>query len=438
MDNITEAIVIEEEAPRRGRRPAARSGAAPAPAVEQQAAGLVADLRRDSITMPRQELAQSLHMAGATGMIAAFQYNETANRVAMLKLFAQIRDSKAYKGASVVDRNGETRVVSTWEEFCTAHGYSKRKIDEDLQNLAAFGGDFMEMQEKLGLGYRDLRLLRNGIAALPPEERQAVLDDVAAADDSEEVKARLADLRLELAKARADRKELEADMQAKDKVSKEKSEKLDRLEEQVARLTSMSPDERQKALDEKNLAAELGGRDRRPQAPDQPARDRPQGRRGQAQGGMRRPLRATEKRYRGPRTGARPVRPGPAGRTLQKQEVPRADLRHHRLPGLVQPADHQKNDLGTGAGRSQGTRHDQLHPHQGRSGQGSPAHPRPQHPGRCGLQTDPGRCLLLRAQRGGAGRQPNIREDMKGVVSWRNNPITATISFCSRGGCNPW
>ena len=254
MDNITEAIVIEEEAPRRGRRPAARSGAAPAPAVEQQAAGLVADLRRDSITMPRQELAQSLHMAGATGMIAAFQYNETANRVAMLKLFAQIRDSKAYKGASVVDRNGETRVVSTWEEFCTAHGYSKRKIDEDLQNLAAFG-DFMEMQEKLGLGYRDLRLLRNGIAALPPEERQAVLDDVAAADDSEEVKARLADLRLELAKARADRKELEADMQAKDKVSKEKSEKLDRLEEQVARLTSMSPDERQKALDEKNLAA---------------------------------------------------------------------------------------------------------------------------------------------------------------------------------------
>ena len=255
MDNITEAIVIEEEAPRRGRRPAARSGAAPAPAVEQQAAGLVADLRRDSITMPRQELAQSLHMAGATGMIAAFQYNETANRVAMLKLFAQIRDSKAYKGASVVDRNGETRVVSTWEEFCTAHGYSKRKIDEDLQNLAAFGGDFMELQEKLGLGYRDLRLLRNGIAALPPEERQAVLDDVAAADDSEEVKARLADLRLELAKARADRKELEADMQAKDKVSKEKSEKLDRLEEQVARLTSMSPDERQKALDEKNLAA---------------------------------------------------------------------------------------------------------------------------------------------------------------------------------------
>ena len=255
MDNITEAIVIEE-APRRGRRPAARSGAAPAPAVEQQAAGLVADLRRDSITMPRQELAQSLHMAGATGMIAAFQYNETANRVAMLKLFAQIRDSKAYKGARVTDRaSGETVTVTTWEEFCIAYGYSKTKIHEDLQNLAAFGGDFMEMQEKLGLGYRDLRLLRNGIAALPPEERQAILDDVAAAEGPEEVKEKLADLRLELAKAKADRKELEADMQAKEKVSKEKSEKLDALEEQVARLTSMSPDDRVTARNEANAQA---------------------------------------------------------------------------------------------------------------------------------------------------------------------------------------
>lgn len=244
-------------APARGRRPI--DGPAPAtPDIvsDQTTRAYVDELRQDTAVMPKAQLAQSLRVAEAAGMITAFQYNETANRVAMLKLFAQIRDSKAYKGARVTDRaSGETVTVTTWEEFCTAYGYSKTKIHEDLQNLAAFGGDFMEMQEKLGLGYRDLRLLRNGIAALPPEERQAILDDVAAAEGPEEVKEKLADLRLELAKAKADRKELEADMQAKDKVSKEKSEKLDRLEEQVARLTSMSPNERQKALDEKNLAA---------------------------------------------------------------------------------------------------------------------------------------------------------------------------------------
>ena len=241
-------------APARGRRPI--DGPAPAtPDIvsDQTTRAYVDELRQDTAVMPKAQLAQSLRVAEAAGMI---QYNETANRVAMLKLFAQIRDSKAYKGARVTDRaSGETVTVTTWEEFCTAYGYSKTKIHEDLQNLAAFGGDFMEMQEKLGLGYRDLRLLRNGIAALPPEERQAILDDVAAAEGPEEVKEKLADLRLELAKAKADRKELEADMQAKEKVSKEKSEKLDALEEQVARLTSMSPDDRVTARNEANAQA---------------------------------------------------------------------------------------------------------------------------------------------------------------------------------------
>ena len=244
-------------APTRGRRPI--DGPAPAtPDIvsDQTTRAYVDELRQDTAVMPKAQLAQSLRVAEAAGMIAAFQYNETANRVAMLKLFAQIRDSKAYKGARVTDRaSGETVTVTTWEEFCIAYGYSKTKIHEDLQNLAAFGGDFMEMQEKLGLGYRDLRLLRNGIAALPPEERQAILDDVAAAEGPEEVKEKLADLRLELAKAKADRKELEADMQAKEKVSKEKSEKLDALEEQVARLTSMSPDDKVTARNEANAQA---------------------------------------------------------------------------------------------------------------------------------------------------------------------------------------
>ena len=44
-------------------------------------------------------------------------------------------------------------------------------------------------------------------------------------------------------------------MQAKEKVSKEKSEKLDALEEQVARLTSMSPDDRVTARNEANAQA---------------------------------------------------------------------------------------------------------------------------------------------------------------------------------------
>lgn len=219
-------------------------------------AALMADLRQDSVAMPRGELAQSLRMAEAAGKISAFQFNEALNRVAMLKIFQDIRDTRAYKGATVILRaTGETVTVSTWEDFCTAHGYSHKKINEDLQNLASFGGDFLELQDKLGLGYRELRLLRKGLADLPPEERQAVLADVAEAEGPDEVKEKLADMRLELAQAKAREKELQADMEVKNKISREKTEKLDALEEKVARLTSIRPDDKAMVLAEKNTAA---------------------------------------------------------------------------------------------------------------------------------------------------------------------------------------
>lgn len=220
---------------------------------EAGAASLVAGLRQESIALPKTAITQSLRMAEAVGRISAFQFNETMNRVAMLKLFQEVRDSRSYKGATVIMRSsGEVVTVTTWEDFCVAHGFSHKKINEDLQNLATFGGDFLELQDKLGLGYRELRLLRKGLSELPPEERQAVLADVADADGPDEVREKLEDLRLDLAKAQAKEKELQADLAAKEKVSRSKTEKLDDLAEQVARLTSSHPDDKAKLRIERN------------------------------------------------------------------------------------------------------------------------------------------------------------------------------------------
>lgn len=215
---------------------------------EAGATALVAGLRQDSIALPKEEMAQSLHMAETIGRISAFQINEAFNRVAMLKLLQEIRDTRSYKGATVSMRgSGDLVTVTTWEDFCTAYGYSHKKINEDLQNLTAFGGDFLELQDKLGLGYRDLRLLRKGLAELPPEEREAVLADVTAVDGPDELQEKLEDLRLRLAQAEAKAKETQADIEAKEKVSRSKTEKLDELSEQVARLTSSHPDDKTKA-----------------------------------------------------------------------------------------------------------------------------------------------------------------------------------------------
>lgn len=248
--------------PRRGRKPIntgnadAVSGMAPeAATAERDAAPAVAEIRANTVAMPREELAQSLHLAKIAGSIAAYQLNETINRVAALKAFAEIRESEAYKGLAVQTVTGDVITVNTWEEFCNAHGYSRKKINEDLQNLAAFGGTLLEMQDALGLGYRDLRLLRKGISQLPQEERRAILEEIRSAEGPEELKSKLMDLRAELVEVKAAKKELEATIQSKERVSEDKSRRLDALEEQVKRLTSIAPDDRQKTRDEVNAKA---------------------------------------------------------------------------------------------------------------------------------------------------------------------------------------
>ena len=254
----TADMEIETATPRRGRKPiVGRPGAMGSVSAEvveaaQAAAPAIAEIRANTVSMPKAELVQSLHLAKTVGSIAAFQFNEAVNRVATLKAFAEIRDFKAYKGLSVQNAAGDVVTVNTWEEFCNAHGYSKRKIDEDLQNLAAFGDNLLEMQEALGLGYRDLR---KGIAQLPPEERQAILDEVQSAEGPEELKDRLADLRTELAEVKAKTHELSATLKAKEEVSKKKSDRLEELETRLERLDSMLPDEKARALDEINAKA---------------------------------------------------------------------------------------------------------------------------------------------------------------------------------------
>ena len=244
---MNENMEISSISPRRGRK-AFDTADQEAQAVAEAAAPMIDAIRANSVSMPRNELAQTLQLAELAGSIAAFQLNESINRVAALKAFAQIKESRAYKGMNVRDRTtGEIVQVNTWEEFCNAHGYSYRKIAEDLQNLATFGGNLLEMQDALGLGYRDLRLLRKGIAALPPEERQAILEEVESAEGPEELKDRLADLRTELAESRTKTKELEATLQAKEEVARKRSAKLEELETRLERLDSMTPDEKETA-----------------------------------------------------------------------------------------------------------------------------------------------------------------------------------------------
>lgn len=250
---------LQTLAPRRGRKPlgggdggeARQQVTREATAAAEAAAPAVRELRESALPMLKAELEESLRLAATTGAIAAFRLNAETNRVAMLKAFAEIRESKAYRGC-VVRRadTGELVAVHTWEEFCEAHGYSYQKIAEDLKNLSVFGGNVLEQQKRLGLGYRDLRALRRGIASMGPEEQAALREELEAAEGNEALESAVDRLQNQV-------RDLKADLKARDTVLEKKSDELITLQTEMEKRAATEEAAGQELLDAACRAAVL-------------------------------------------------------------------------------------------------------------------------------------------------------------------------------------
>ncbi len=89
----------------------------------------------------------------------------------------QIKESKAYKHLSTII-DGKLVTVTSWADFCLHLGVSREKVDQDLLNLEAFGGEALESMQQMGLGYRQLREIRQ----LPSEAREEITAAVEAGD----------------------------------------------------------------------------------------------------------------------------------------------------------------------------------------------------------------------------------------------------------------
>ena len=76
--------------------------------------------------------------------------------VASLMSLKQLKESKIYR-----DIPG----FGTWESLCIYLGMSRRKVDEDLQNLDVLGEEFLATCRQFSLGYKDLRKLRKSVSA---------------------------------------------------------------------------------------------------------------------------------------------------------------------------------------------------------------------------------------------------------------------------------
>ncbi|MDP0029544.1 hypothetical protein Q7454_11300, partial [Glaesserella parasuis] len=107
----------------------------------------------------------------AMGMLKAFNFVGKLLTVGSLKILADIKETKKYKGL-VTYVDGKLLTVGSWEQYVTACGLGVKKVDEDLRNLTVFGEDFLETSQRLGLGYREMRKLRQ----LPEDARAEIVE----------------------------------------------------------------------------------------------------------------------------------------------------------------------------------------------------------------------------------------------------------------------
>lgn len=158
-----------------------------------------------------QLIAEACRMAG---LVQGLTVSSKFVTVTSLMLLKQIKETKIYK---------DIPCIETWENYCKSIGFSREKIDLDLENLATFGEDFLVTVTNLGVGYRALRQLKkaksDGILSIG-DDSVTIEGEIISMDNKELLKEALEE---HIAKQQAEIKELRNESRAKEKSVKEYS-----------------------------------------------------------------------------------------------------------------------------------------------------------------------------------------------------------------------
>lgn len=182
---------------------------------------------------------EQIQLSEKLGAIKATSFIKKLVTVTEIKLIAEIKETKQYKGLKVIDSAGKLVTVTTFEEFCNHIGMSREKADQDILNLSTFGEDFLETSQRMGLGYRDLRKLRK----LDDADREVIIEGEAVkAEDRESLIDLIEEMSAKHRKQKdaleTENKELKADKDALETILQKKDEKVNQLDTQVTKLTS--------------------------------------------------------------------------------------------------------------------------------------------------------------------------------------------------------
>jgi hypothetical protein len=230
--------------------------------AEAEAANEIYKVARDQadIEIAKLEEKQTL-IAQAHEMIGRIQGVEMLAKMATVSTLIWLRDVKAAK----IYR--DLPEIGTWDDFCKYLKKDRRTVDEDLQNLATFGEEFLETVASLQVGYRDLRKLRQ----LTHDGTIQITDDAIEisgeripldAEHKEDLQAAIEKVVEEQA---ALKDELKAQQKAHDRVQEDTRKSMVKLQKEMdklsrdARAKDLSPEEDAFLQRIENLATSFQG-----------------------------------------------------------------------------------------------------------------------------------------------------------------------------------
>lgn len=234
----------------------------------------LAAARTETVAVSEADYAESLRMAEEIGKVKMAQAISSGLSLGIIRWFSSMKESGAYKGKLLISPDGKTFRPATFEELCEGMGFSRRNVDENLQNFAALGERYLAEAQELGLKVRDMRKVRKALKDAPEETKQEVFAALRGAkDSSEDLKTALDVVCAQLTAAKTETKKLAAqaeklkkaeenlrkDYDARGEVMEAQAAKYDELNEKYIRVTSPHPSDKEerKLLRNKTSREEL-------------------------------------------------------------------------------------------------------------------------------------------------------------------------------------
>lgn len=200
---------------------------------------------QNTMAVADQAVMDMAPVSEALGRIKAAEFFRRVGDVITAQTFTDLRNSKKYKEYPIKDADGNIRRCQNFEEFCQiAFGKSYKRCFELSQNLHVLGPDLYESAEAIGFKARDYQALK----ALPPDE-QAAVKQALACETKDQVLDILQDLsarhQSEREAAKKTAEDLQANLDARDKLLSDKSERLDKVSLDLEKLKSLPPNKRE-------------------------------------------------------------------------------------------------------------------------------------------------------------------------------------------------